>query len=146
MSKIALLAAAALVVIALSGCAASGDVAAPAKNATVSETSAPVLTAAPAPADSVEREFLTAVQRIPGLEDVSLADALAVGNDVCAQLAAGKDPLTMTPVANGAQPDNEDMVMVSALTLCTDQSDAAQQAFIDGRGLAVPEQVSPFTD
>ena len=123
---------AAVIVIALSGCAAgvdAGDGAA--STAAPVETSAPVLTAAPATTE--QEEYLTAVQRLPGFEDVTMAEALPVGEDVCAKVAAGVDPLTLTPVEGGTDMANEDMVMTSVLFLCADQTDTAQQPFVDRR-------------
>jgi len=115
-------------VLLLAGCSApTGDAAESAPN----ETSAPQLTAAPAPA--AEEEFLTAAQRIVGLEDVTLEAALPVGEEICAELDAGADPLTMTPIENGTEATNEEMVIVSVLTLCTEHNDATQQKFVDRR-------------
>lgn len=122
----------ALVVLVMSGCASAGaseDVAK--SDAPEVEVSAPVLTAEPAPANAVEVEFLTAVQRIPGLEDVTMDAALVVGHAVCDQLASGADPLTMAPVENGDEQANMEAVMVSALTLCVEQSEAAQAKFTE---------------
>jgi len=121
------------VVLVMSGCSAAADVAAVPE--TPAATSAPVLTAAPATPE--QDTFLTATHRIAGLEDVKLADALAVGDDVCAKLDAGADPLTMTPVQNADGEVNEEMVLVSVLTLCTAHNDPVQQAFIERRAAKI---------
>ena len=79
--------------------------------------------------DPVESEFDTAIRRIPGLENVDQKAALEVGHDVCAQLSAGADPLTLTAVEDTDRSNNWDAILVSTLTLCTDQTDAVEDAF-----------------
>lgn len=121
-------------VLALSGCASAG--AAEPVEKVAAEVSAPVLTAEPVEATPAEDEFLTAAHRIVGLEDVKMDAALAVGEDVCAKLDAGKDPRTLTPVVDGDEATNEEMVIVSVLTLCTDHNEPVQQIFSERRGQA----------
>jgi hypothetical protein len=126
-----------VLVAALSGCSAAAVESAP--STAVAEvapeaTSAPVLTAEPTP---VEAEFLTATRRIVGLEDVTLADALPVADYVCGQLDAGVAPLDIAAVKGNVE-SNDEMIMVSALTICTDHQAAVQEA-VTAKRLAASE-------
>ena len=145
MTKLAHLTAAAMIVLALAGCSSAqvpvkaervaAPSATPSATASPTKDAAPVLTAAPP--TPAEDEFYTATKRIPGLESVSSKDALEVGRFVCAQLASGVSPLDITAVQNTTQANNDDMIMVSTLTLCTDKNDAVQAAFIAERRKAM---------
>ena len=115
----------AVAVLVMSGCAAgmaSEKSAAPA--AVVEPTSAPVLTAEPT---SAESEFLTATQRIAGLENVTLSEALPVAEFVCEQLDSGVAPFDIDAVA-GNEDSSDEMVIVASLTVCTDHQAVVQEA------------------
>lgn len=114
-------------VLALSGCsAAAAEAPAPSAVAevTVEPTSAPVLTAEPT---SVEAEFLTATQRIVGLENVTLDEALPVAEFVCGQLDNGVAPFDIAAV-EGNKDSSDEMVIVASLTICTDHQAVVQEA------------------
>lgn len=127
-----------IAVLALTGCATTPQPD-PESKPEVAETQAPAEAAPEAteppvlvaeePANAVEDEFYTATKRIPGLENVTFADALEVGEYVCAQLDAGVSPLDIIAVKNTDPQNNRDMISVSALTLCTEHEPAMQEAF-----------------
>lgn len=111
-------------VLALSGCASAGSSEDVAKSGAGEATSAPALTAEPVEATAAETEYDTAIRRIPGLEDIDQADALVVGENVCTQLDAGTDPLTITAVEDTERVNNWDAISVATLTLCPSQTAA----------------------
>jgi hypothetical protein len=125
MTKITCAGAAVMIAISLAGCSAAAPKAETVKPST---SAAPALTADPT-ISPVEDEFFTATKRIPGLESVSMKDALKVGHYVCDQLAAGVSPLDITAIKNTDRANNEDMISVSTLTLCTDQIKSVQDTF-----------------
>jgi len=116
-------------VMLLAGCAAPGGQASEVAPPVAVDEPAPALTAEPVEATPAEEEFDTAIRRIPGLENVDQADALAVGEEVCAQLDAGVDPSTITAVEATERINNWDAIAVSALTLCTEHVETVHETF-----------------
>lgn len=137
MNKSVYLIGAAVLIGVLAGCAASPELAGvqplvDAPSVTPESTEPPTI-AVEEPANPAEANFDVAIRRVPGLENVDAADALAVGYDVCEQLAAGISPLDILPVENADQQVNEEVVLVSVLTICTEYNDATQAVFIARR-------------
>lgn len=130
----------ALVVLVMSGCASAGAnetarVAAPVEVA-ASETPAPVLTADPAP---VNDQLVTAVRRIPGLENVELAAAEAMAEQVCSELDAGTSPLDIVAVDGDSDTNNNDAIRLAAELVCPAQHDAVYQTFADDYAINPPK-------
>lgn len=118
-------------VLLLAGCSApvgAVDVAsAPVASATGEP--APALTAEPVEVTPAEAEFDASIRLVPGLENVDQADALTVGEDVCAQLDAGADPVSITAVESSERINNWDAIQVSARSLCPEHAETVKAAF-----------------
>ena len=106
----------AVVVIALSGCAAGVESAEPAKSAAPVETSAPVESAAPlkvdeaTPAEAASDETFVAEARIrlTGLKEAPDADLIAAGKKACELLAQGQT-VEEVRLIEGEQPNENDL-------------------------------------
>lgn len=128
-------------VLVLSGCASAAENADVAKSAApaevaVSETPAPVLTADPTPVDD---QLVTAVQRIPGLENVEPGAAEAMAEQVCSELDAGTSPLDIVAVEGDSTINNDDAIRLAAELVCPAQHDAVYQTFTDDYAINPPK-------
>lgn len=134
----AIAAAALIVLLALSGCATAtaGATTEPEATSTpTAETPAPALTAEPSPA---EAGFLASVQRFPGLETVTMDDALEVGHYVCAELDSGATVPEINAVTGTTLETNESVILSSSVWLCSAHQSAVEQGIADAHASESP--------
>ena len=126
-------------VVALTGCATTPQPAAQSKSQAAEKPAeksepAPTLEAAAPKKTDAETLYYESVLRIEGLEETPEEDAMKVGAYICDEMDAGTPPLDIETIPTAGEYANDQIVLIAAITLCTQHEDVVQQLVIDKQG------------